>query len=118
MSVIKFELKEDHLKLLKHLEWQEITEGKVITTKSDGSPFGGFDHYEDMGVILYGMPDEFDPFEGNPFEWSDEQKEEMDKLLSELPTAIDVILNKQTFEPGNYKTRYHDKNWKLIKNKD
>lgn len=117
MSVIKFELKEDHIKLVKHLEWQELTSDKTIITKADGSPFGGFDHYEDMGVILYGQPEDFDPFDGDPFQWSDEQKEEMDKLLEELPTAIDIILNKQTFEPGNYKTKFHNKDWKLIKSK-
>ena len=99
---------------MKHLEWDEVTEGTIIS-KGNNSPFGGFDHYEDMGVILFGMPEDFDPFEGNPFEWTEEQKEEMDTLLSELPTAIDIVLNTQSFTPGNYKTKFHDKNWKKQK---
>lgn len=114
MSVIKFELKEDHLKLLKHVEWDRDFNGEVIVTSGE-NPFGGFDHYEDMGVILYGKPDDFDPFDGNPFLWTDEQKEEMDKLLSELPTAIDVILNTHSFELGTYKTKFHNRQWKLTK---
>lgn len=114
MSVIKFELKEDHLKLLKHVQWDRDFNGEVIVTSGE-NPFGGFDHYEDMGVILYGKPEEFDPFDGNPFLWTNEQKEEMDKLLSELPTAIDVILNTQSFELGTYKTKFHNRQWKLNK---
>jgi len=41
MSNIKFELKEDHFKLLKHLSWNELTEDKQITTAGTNSPFGG-----------------------------------------------------------------------------
>ena len=112
MSVIKFELKEDHLKLVKRLSWQELTEGKQITTDGTNSPFGGVDYHEDMGIILYGQPEDFDPFEGDPFIWTDEQKEEMDKLLEELPLAIEVILSTGSFEPGNYKCRFHIREWK------
>ncbi len=115
MSIIKFELKEDHLKLLKHVEWKEVTDTKDIVTNGEGSPFGGFDHYEDMGVILYGMPEGFNPLEDTDHEWDDEKKEEMDTLLSELPLAIEVILNTQSFEIGNFKTKFHDRNWKKIK---
>ena len=114
MSVIKFELKENHINLLKHLEWNELTESKDIVTKGENTPFGGFDHYEDMGPILYGQPADFDPFEGNPFEWTDEQKEEMDELLAELPMALEIILNTQSFKPGNYKTKFHDRHWKQL----
>lgn len=112
MSVIKFELKDEHLKLLKHLSWSEYSDG-VISTEGK-TPFDGFDHYEDMGIILYGRPDDFDPFEGDPFVWTQEQQDEMDVLLHELPTAIEVVLNAQTFETGRYKTKFHNRDWKLI----
>jgi len=115
MSIIKFKLTDDHIKLVKHLGWGELTDTNLIRTTDQGSPFGGFDYYEDMGVILYGKPNDFDPFDGNPFQWSNEQKLEMDKLLKELPMALEVILNKQTFEPGLYKTRYHNREWKKVK---
>lgn len=115
MSVLKFELTDKHISLLKHLEWKDLTSDNQILTNGEETPFGGFDYYEDMGVILYGKPKDFDPFDGNPFNWSDEEKEEMDKLLNELPLALDVVLNTQSFEPGNYKTRFHIKDWKLLK---
>lgn len=115
MSVIKFELKEEHLKLLKHLEWSELSLHNEIHTNGENTPFGGIDYYEDMGVILYGQPEEFDPFDGDPFQWTKEQKEEMDNLLSELPRAIEVILYAQSFKTGTYRTKYHDKHWKKIK---
>lgn len=115
MSVIKFELKEEHLKLLKHLEWDELSLNNQVRTKDEASPFGGIDYYEDMGVILYGQPDDFDPFEGDPFQWTEEQKNEMDELINGLPRAIEVILYTQSFETGTYRTKYHDRDWKKIK---
>jgi hypothetical protein len=114
MSIIKFELKEEHLKLVKHLTWADIEDFTTISTFG-GTPFGGLNHHEDMGVILYGQPEDFDPFEGDPFDWTEEQKTEMDKLLIELPLAIEIILNAQTFELGEYKTKFHIREWKLIK---
>jgi len=115
MSILKFKLKKTHLDLLKHVEWKEVTDTKDIVTNGNSSPFGGLDHYEDMGVILFGMPEDFDPFEGNPFLWTPEQKVEMDELLTELPLALEIVLSTQTFTPGNYKTRYHNREWKKIK---
>ena len=106
MSVIKFELKEEHLKLLKHLEWSELSLHNEIHTNGENTPFGG---------ILYGQPEEFDPFDGDPFEWSEEQKIEMDELISELPRAVEVVLYTQSFKIGTYRTKYHDKHWKKIK---
>ena len=76
MSILKFELTEDHIHLLKCLEWEELTEAKSIVSKGDKTPFGGFDHYEDMGIILFGQPADFDPFEGDPFEWSEEKRKQ------------------------------------------
>jgi len=120
MSNIKFELKEDHLKLLKHLSWNELTGDKQINTSGTNSPFGGLDYYEDMGIILFGQPEGFNPEkhdgeEGDPFEWTTEQKEEMDELILELPVAIEIVLSTGSFEVGNYKCRYHIREWKKLK---
>jgi hypothetical protein len=114
MSILKFELKKNHLDLLKYVEWKEVTDTKNIVTNGNSSPFGGLDHYEDMGVILFGMPEDFDPFEGNPFEWTYEQKVEMDELLNELPLALEVVLSTQSFIPGIYKSRFHIRDWVQI----
>lgn len=115
MSVIKFELTEDHLKLLKHLSWNELTENKQISTSGTNSPFGGLDYYEDIGIIVFGKPEDFDPLEGDPFNWTKEQKEYMDKLIVELPLAIEVVLSTGSFQVGNYKCRYHIREWRKSK---
>ena len=120
MAVIKLTLKKEHIALLKHISWNELNENKQISTGETDSPFGGFDHYEDMGIILYGKPDDFIPSdpksieEINPFVWTKEQKEEMDQLLSELPLALEIVLSTKSFEPGNYKARFHIREWKKI----
>ena len=122
MAVIKLQLKKEHINLLKHLSWNELSKDKQISTSNleTDSPFGGFDYYEDMGIILYGKPDEFIPSDlkvienVDPFTWSEEQKEEMDQLLSELPLALEVVLSTKSFEPGNYKARFHIREWKKI----
>lgn len=114
MSILKFELKKDHLNLLKHINWSEMDETNVIRTIDSPSPFGGDDIYEDMGLILYGLPEGFNPLEDVEIEYTDEQKQEMDKLLNELPMAIEVILNSNTFELGSYKTKWHYRDWKKL----
>jgi hypothetical protein len=120
MAVIKLQLKKEHISLLKHLSWNELSKGKQISTSETDSPFGGFDYYEDMGIILYGKLDDFNPSDpstietADPFLWSEEQKEEMDQLLSELPLALEVVLSTKSFEPGNYKARFHIREWKKI----
>ena len=129
MSILKFKLVEEHLKLLKHLKWDDIKSG-VIKTKGE-TPFDGLDYYEDMGIILYGMPKglNYDLGEVNlkveeelhveenthPFEFSEVQKVEMDDLFNELPMALEIVLNTQSFIPGDYKCKFHIREWKLKK---
>jgi len=116
MSVIKFELKEEHVKLLKHLRWSKSKELIVnISDDEDSVPFGFDTIYEAIDTILNGKPEEFDPFEiHDVIEYSDEQKAGWDKLYDDLPTALDVILHNQSFDLGYYKTKYHDRNWKKM----
>ena len=116
MSVIKFELKEEHVKLLKHLRWSKNKNHIVnISDDEDSVPFVFDSIYEAIDTILNGRPEDFDPFETHDIiEYTDEQKAEWDKLYGELPTALDVILYNQTFDLGHYKTKYHDRNWKKM----
>jgi hypothetical protein len=116
MSVVKFELKEEHVKLLKYLRWSKSKELIVnISDDEDSVPFGFDTIYEAIDTILNGKPEGFDPFEADDvIEYSDEQKAEWDKLYDELPTALDVILHNQSFDLGRYKTKYHDRNWKKM----
>jgi len=117
MSLVRLELKEEHIKLLKHLRWSvkdNLIQG--ISNDEDAVPFGENNIYEAIDLILNGMPPAFDPFETEELpEYSEEQKAEWDKLYAELPTALDIILFNGSFELGKYKTKYHDRHWKKEK---
>lgn len=116
MSAIKFELKEEHVKLLKNLRWS-INKNNILSGVGDDGddiapPFGETNIYEAIDLILNGKPEGVDLMTVDEFpEYSEEQKAEWDKLYSELPMALDVILYTGTFETGVYKTRYHLRDW-------
>jgi hypothetical protein len=107
MSLIKFELKEDHIKLLRNMAWNK-GELDVIVGEFDGD----YDE-EEMGIIVYGMPEgEFDPTNEKVIPYTEEQVEHLNKLKEELPMALDIIMQTGKFEAGHYKTKYHLRNWK------
>lgn len=117
MSVLNFKLTTQHLALLKSLNWSEKN-GFLISTENpdeDKSPFGGDDVYQDIDLILYGKPNDFDPFSSDePPLISDEKKTHFDQLLSELPIALEIVLRTQNFEAGDYYTKYHQRySWKM-----
>lgn len=119
MSVIILELTETHIKLLKHLRWG-INKNNFISSTEDESidpaPFGENNIYDAIDLILNGRPADFDPLKTEDLKvYSDEQKAEWDKLYSELPIALDIILFKGDFELGSYRTRFHLRDWKKIK---
>jgi len=125
MGLVKFELKEEHLKLIKLLQW-DLTEDNFLITKEPEyrnihnfeikSPFGGNDVYEDMFLILIGKTErEVDVMDDSFTIYNTEEKERFQKLLEELPTALDIILYRQSFELGKFKTRYHVRDWVKIK---
>lgn len=117
MSIVKFELKEEHVKLLKHLRWSKDKNNIIVNVSDDEDsvPFGFDTIYEAIDTILNGKPEGFDPYDTHDIiDYSDEQKDEWDKLYDELPTALDVILHNQSFNLGHYKTKYHDRNWKKM----
>lgn len=118
MSIVTLEIKEDHLKLLKHLRWS-LKDNIVSGVGHDGDDyipvFGENNLYDAMDIILNGVPEGFDPFNTEDIkEYSEEQKAEWDKLYSELPIALDIILFNGHFELGTYKTKYHFRDWKKI----
>ena len=116
MSVLKFELKNEHIKLLKQLKWS--SNNKVIVSVEDISDpllFNESNVYEAVDLILNGIPANIDPLNTSEFPvYTPEQITEWDKLLSELPTALDIILYNEHFNVGKYKTRYHLREWKQI----
>jgi hypothetical protein len=118
MSVIKFELKQEHVKLLKHLRWSKNNNNLIVNISDDEEsvPFGENNIYEAIDLVLNGRPEDFNPFETTePIEYSDEQKKYFDQLYSELPTALDIILYNSNFELGLYKTKWHFRDWKKVK---
>lgn len=121
MSVIIFELKEEHIKLLKFLKWSIMENNFIVSTTDvleDKAPFDSDNLYEAMDLILNGRPENFNPYYvGEPIEYSPEQIAEWDKLYKELPTALEVILYTGSFKLGTYKTRWHDRNWIELQNK-
>jgi hypothetical protein len=117
MALIKFELKENHIKLLKHLKWSLDT-NFIVSKGNDNeeygdSPFGGDDLIEDMNIIINGKRDNFDPLNDEilGIDLSDDEKNELMELYDELPMALDIILYTSSFEPGNYKSKWYDRNW-------
>ena len=120
MSVLKFELKEEHVALLKSLKWG-LLENKFIVSAEDitedPAPFGVDTLYEGMDLVLNGKPENFDPLSSSePRTYTEEETSKWDKLISELPTALDIILYTGSFELGTYKTKYHLRDWKKITN--
>jgi hypothetical protein len=118
MSVLKLELKEEHVKLLKQLRWS-LNNNIICGVGNDGEetipPFGENNIYEAIDIILNGVPEDFDPFNTEDEKvYTEEQKAEWDKLYSELPTALDIIMFNGHFELGTYKTKFHDRFWKKV----
>jgi len=118
MSLLTFTLTQDHLKLLKHLRWSLNKENLIVNISSDEDSviFGENNLYDAIDLILNGMPEDFDPFNTEDLKvYTDEEKAEWDKLYSELPMALDIILFNGHFELGTYATQYHNRQWKLKK---
>jgi hypothetical protein len=118
MSVLKLTVTEDHIKLISRLRWSE-KDGAIVSLGHDGDDyipvFGENNLYDAMDIILNGVPEDFDPFNTEDIkEYSDEQKAEWDKLFSELPTVLDIVLYNGHFQTGTYKTKFHLREWKKI----
>ena len=120
MSLIKFDLTEDHLKLLKNLDIQkkEIDSNISVPIISEKNLFGDTNIYNDIFLILYVVPNvdiaDYNMFGEDDIYWNEEQFVYMKKLLSELDTALEIVLYTQSFKPGTYKTKSYIKDWKLI----
>lgn len=110
MSVLKFNLTEQHIALVKNVSLKEYFEWEVNEYKTVKDFV-----YEDFGLILYGnVSGDFDPTSADEADFTKEQKEEMDTLFNEIPQALQIMLQTGSFEAGNYKTKHHDINWKKI----
>lgn len=117
MALIKFEVTDNHLKLLRQLRFHK--DGDHLTSGDRGvdelvgtpSPYGGDSTVDDMGLIIFGPPKGFNPMESDSFGWSQEQLEEIEKLKGGVPTALDICLSTGKFEAGHYKRKSYERNW-------
>lgn len=116
MSILILEITEKHLVLLKHLRWSINSKGFIlgIEEEIDPAPFGENTIYEAMDLILNGKTSDFNPDNSEEKRYSVEQRAEWDKLYSELPMALEIVLNNGNFSLGKYKTKYHDRQWKKL----
>jgi|TARA_R110002111_G_scaffold100636_6_gene155859 hypothetical protein len=143
MSVTKFDLTEDHIVLVRQLNFIlneakplskrekkaiEITKTKIEVEEVEEvtapeimvdalAPFGSLDEnfYQEIALIV-GIP----CIEGTELEWGGKQydadaKTAMDTLYRALPTALEIILATGKFEAGAYKTKHPLRDWKLVK---
>jgi hypothetical protein len=117
MALIKFELKKEHLILLKFMDWEVISKDRISAKILEGAetPFGGIDLIEDVGIMIFGKPEgEFDPTSPSPPKYSTEQKEFIEEIVSELPMALEIVLFTQKFEEGHYRRKFNIKNWEKV----
>jgi hypothetical protein len=107
MSLVKFELKEEHINLLRNMAWDKGEIDPVVGT------FDGDYDEEEMGIIIYGNPEgDFDPLDEKVIPYTEEQIKILNGLKEELPTALDIILSTGKFEAGHYKRKFHLRDWK------
>ena len=124
MSIIRFQIKEDHLKLLKNLQWSQTKTNHILSISGVDNddaeeviltPFGGDDLIQDIGDIIYGQPEGFDPFDEDSgfgrVTYDDEKVAYMTELFNGLTTALDICLYTQSFVVGHYKSKYHLRDW-------
>ena len=139
MAKIKFEIKEDHLRLLKQLQWS-LTDTQHILSISDIdnddakdvllTPFGGDDLMEDISHIIEGKVEGEDiiPIRGleetetgddlsGKVEFTEAEIEYMTDLFNGLATALDICLYRQSFEAGHYKTKSYLRDWEKFEPK-
>lgn len=116
MSVIKIKITEDHLKLVKTLNFT-IQDGHLTTqdeTNEKVCAFGYEDLYSEIGLILYGQPENFDPMGTELSEYTEEQKTYMETLWADMDKVLELKCLYDELTPGTYKRKFHDRNWKQI----
>lgn len=84
-----FRLTENHIKLLQKLNiGSAVVYDSIVVPKIDSKrPFGNSVIETDVADIL---------------EWEKENRTPIEQILAELPIALEIVLQRQTFEPGLY----------------
>ena len=77
MSILKFELKEEHIVLLRSFKWCEMDESMVIKTDSEDNPLSGYDYHDVVGAMIFGLPDNYVAIEDECIPFTEQQIEEI-----------------------------------------
>jgi len=109
MAKIKFNLTQDHIKLIKHLNFKYDDNNLLVW---------GFNifynKYQDIETILKGkIP--FDDLINESYEYNDNVIEYYDKLISDIPTVLSIVLQNTTIQPGIYLRLSYENNWSITK---
>ena len=108
MGKITFELTNDHINLIKNLDFKSNSNVLVCDFNITG------DKYQDIEIILKGRISDAD-LTTTSYEYNDEIKEYYDKLIEELPIALNIIIQNLTVNSGVYSRLSYQNNWNLIK---
>jgi|AntAceMinimDraft_12_1070368.scaffolds.fasta_scaffold109123_2 hypothetical protein len=121
MDKKKFEVKLEHLKLLKraYVRWEDCEFGAPsIDCKR---PYGNSSVVEDMFEILYGEPkavmqigDRTYNMDVDDFEIPEELNDELTQLHEETETVLQIALATGKFEVGMYECEEYSSNWKKV----
>ncbi len=119
MSVKLLNVTEDHIKLLKSLEFEIESDSYHLTTRSseyDDKPcaFGYETFLEEAGIIIYGKPETFDPDSTDIRLFTEEQEKYMKQLFLELPDVLTIRLQHEGSILGNFRKKYHKPGWKKV----
>lgn len=110
-----FELKEEHIKLLKaaYVGWNDCEFGAPeIDPKR---PYGNSSVYPDIGKILDIPHDPCrDPNADGRYAWTGTQCEEMRQLHDETQIALQIFLKNAKIEPGEYEAFGYKVDWKPV----
>ena len=113
-----FEIKIEHIALVKAICFTPESLSILGCIDTQLTPFGGNDLKSDLADIIVGR-------ELNEFEKQDKldkgeivrSREDLEWMLSiykDILTVLDIVNNVGTFEPGMYRTRWYERNWKRI----
>lgn len=114
MDPVRFEVTENHLKLLERFwfdynDWTEFGAPEVDPKR----PYGNSDVYGDLGEILEIEPEVEDSW-GDRY-YSKSQKEELLAIHKEMTTVLNILTNvaREGVQPGWYvKETPYGNNWK------
>jgi len=106
-----FELKEEHIKLLRNMcvRWDDCEFGAPSISIDCKRPYGNSNVYHDIAKIL--------GIEGtiidNKEAFSQEQIDWMNRIHKETKVALQIVLVTGEFRPGEYVSDEYADNWRL-----